>query len=128
MPFTDLPEGQTHYQNDGCGCPEHNETQDSEENTMVAHGDTTHPLGAKCRFCDKVQKFADENMPAFTHYTQIIPCPECQLEQGHSPECQTIPAKLYREVSELLSFLYTYPVDKGNAELILRVQKIKNML
>ena len=25
MPFNDLPEGQTHSFNDGCGCPEHND-------------------------------------------------------------------------------------------------------
>lgn len=25
MPFEDLPEGQTHYQNDGCGESEHND-------------------------------------------------------------------------------------------------------
>src|SRR3990167_10729324 len=24
MPFKDSPEGQTHYENDGCGMPEHN--------------------------------------------------------------------------------------------------------
>lgn len=26
MPFKDLPEGQTHYYNDGCGEPAHNDT------------------------------------------------------------------------------------------------------
>jgi len=25
MPFEDSKDGQTHYQNDGCGCPEHND-------------------------------------------------------------------------------------------------------
>ena len=25
MPFEELPEGQTHYENDNCGEPEHNE-------------------------------------------------------------------------------------------------------
>lgn len=28
MPFKDLPEGKTHYQNDGCGMPEHNQPED----------------------------------------------------------------------------------------------------
>jgi len=31
-------------------------------NTMVCHGDTTHPLGAKCSFCDRVKKEFDDSV------------------------------------------------------------------
>lgn len=26
------------------------------DNLMVAHGNITHPVGAKCKFCDKLEK------------------------------------------------------------------------
>ena len=38
MPFHDLPEGQTHYQNDGCGIAEHNMIPDLLEVKLAEDG------------------------------------------------------------------------------------------
>ena len=62
-------------------------------------------------------------------YSQFLLCPECDFEDGHSPECQTKPAKLYREVSELLSEVYGGEYGtKNKATLILKLQSIKSLL
>ena len=43
MPFKDLPEGQTHYQNDGCGMEEHNDKKEWwEEYIESPHGIYDH--------------------------------------------------------------------------------------
>jgi hypothetical protein len=63
-----------------------------------------------------------------TQYTQIIPCPDCGGEQ-HSPDCQTKPAKLYREISELLSEVCGGEYGtKNKATLILKLQSIQSLI
>jgi intein-encoded DNA endonuclease-like protein len=55
--------------------------------------------------------------------------PECGFEDGHSPECQTKPAKLYREISELLSDVYGGRYGtKNRSQLILKLQSIKDLI
>lgn len=38
MPFKDLPAGTTHYQNDGCGEPEHNDKSTTPHDCAVCKG------------------------------------------------------------------------------------------
>lgn len=65
MPFKDLPEGQTHFENDGCGIPEHNSKSFSERfderfcNGLFSHGNRDEYDSVKQFFLDEMKVITD---------------------------------------------------------------------
>ena len=61
MPFTDTPDGQTHYQNDGCGVKAHNDMQEQKawyEDLMCMYANRVEEFTGNC-YRDGLREYTD---------------------------------------------------------------------
>ncbi len=71
--FKDLPEGQTHYENDGCGIREHNKkVKKSKIEITCLNIDCPERKGGKCNVLERIEKQEQEMSDNCDRFAEIL--------------------------------------------------------